>query len=746
MAEYSNVSHGRLSPYISPAAAWALSLGTSVGWGSLVVTSNNYLFRSGPMGSVLGILIGAVVMIIVAKNYCYLMEHFPEAGGAYAFTKKAFGYDQGFLTAWFLAITYISIFWANATSLPLFARYFFGDIFRFGYMYTIFDYDVYIGEALLTITAIVLFTLLCTKFKKLLAWAMVFFAALLTFGITVCFFAAILKHGGTDFSYAPLFTENGKAISQVVKIACITPWAFIGFENISHASEEFTFDKNKVSKILYISVTVATLLYIFVTVLSVTAYPSRYASWFEYIKDLPNISGIEGLPAFYAANHYLGGAGIFMLVITLLSLIITSLIGNMLALSRLNYALARDNILPETFSKLGKNDIPAKAVLLVGGLSVLIPFVGRTAIGWIVDVTTIGATLIYGFVSAAAAKLAKRHGDNGSVVITGAVGMTVMIAFGAYLLVPELFNAGTIESETYFLFTVWAILGFIFFRSILKKDEFNRFGKSIVVWIALLSLILFTSLVWLSKSTMALTSGALESVKEYYGTIADITKNNAAVDSFMEQKLIEIRNSNIRSILAVTGFFAISIFILINNYTLMKTRITANENELEKTKAIANLDSLTGVKSKLAFTESNNMVNNEITAGMIHEFGIVVCDVNGLKHINDTLGHKAGDEYICSAARLICDHFVHSPVYRTGGDEFVVILTGNDYHNRREILDELNKKTEAAIGAGGVVVSVGLADYIEHEDYDMDTVFERADANMYARKKQLKEMGAKTRI
>ena len=48
----------RLAPYLGPAGAWALSLGTSIGWGSLVITSSTYLAQAGPFGSVLGTLAG----------------------------------------------------------------------------------------------------------------------------------------------------------------------------------------------------------------------------------------------------------------------------------------------------------------------------------------------------------------------------------------------------------------------------------------------------------------------------------------------------------------------------------------------------------------------------------------------------------------------------------------------------------------------------------------------------------------
>ena len=114
------------------------------------------------MGSVLGITAGMLVMLIVARNYAYLMKQFPDAGGSYVYVRNVFGFDHGFLTAWFMALTYLSILWANATSLPLFARIFAGDMFRFGKLYSLFGYDVYVGEALLSIAFLLLIGWLCS--------------------------------------------------------------------------------------------------------------------------------------------------------------------------------------------------------------------------------------------------------------------------------------------------------------------------------------------------------------------------------------------------------------------------------------------------------------------------------------------------------------------------------------------------------------------------------------------------------
>ena len=120
----------KLSKNLSSTGAFSFALGTSLGWGSLVVTTNTYLANSGPAGSVLGILAASVIMLAISRSYAYLMESYPDAGGAFTYVKEAFGWDHGFLAAWFLALTYMAVFWANATSLPLFARYFLGLCFE----------------------------------------------------------------------------------------------------------------------------------------------------------------------------------------------------------------------------------------------------------------------------------------------------------------------------------------------------------------------------------------------------------------------------------------------------------------------------------------------------------------------------------------------------------------------------------------------------------------------------------------
>ena len=727
----------KLLAYLSPKTAWALSIGTTIGWGSFVVTGNTYLLNAGPAGSVVGLLVGAIVMLIIARNYHYMMNCYPNAGGVYCYAKNILGHDYGFLSAWFLSLTYIAIFWANATSLPLFARYFLGDIFRFCPLYKIFGYEVFLGEVLLTALAIVLTGFLCSLSKRAAAKIVLFLALAFTLAITVCFVLAMIRRGGAGFSFAPAFIPKKSAFNSICFIAIVSPWAFVGFENISHSIEGFNFEHKKSFGIFASSIAISTALYIFIILLSISAYPPEYSNWLSYIKDLDNLRGIKALPPFYAANHYIGQAGIFILMAALLALIVTSLIGNMVALSRLLYAVAKDDVIPQKLAQLNKAHIPSNAVWTVTAISIFIPLVGRTAIGWIVEVTTIAATIIYGLLSWSAYKFARSENKKTESLI-GVSGIILMIVFATLLIVPTPMAKNVITSEAHFLFTVWAILGFVVFHYIIKRDKTGKFGSSVTVWVALITFILILSLIWMSRSNQKAIEEASRRIALYFNGLEDAQAYTRGNEEYLRIAMNSIHVADVKNSFIVLSLFTLSITMLVSSFMLLKKRELFHAEELGKARNMANTDSMTGVKNKNAYTSYEAHVNSRVSAGDLDSFAVVVCDVNGLKWVNDNKGHKAGDEYIKAACRMICVLFKHSPVFRIGGDEFVVVLTGQDYDARSEILANLNAQSESNSKNGGVIVAAGMSEYISGKDLAMASVFERADALMYERKKQLK--------
>ena len=163
--------------------------------------------------------------------------------------------------------------------------------------------------------------------------------------------------------------------------------------------------------------------------------------------------------------------------------------------------------------------------------------------------------------------------------------------------------------------------------------------------------------------------------------------------------------------------------------------------ELSLANEMARRDELTHTRNKTAYREMEQSLQGQIDSKDTDDpFGIVVCDINGLKHINDTEGHAAGDEYIKASCALICHIFQHSPVFRIGGDEFVVILKGQDFIDRDSLVSRLRTQVEenTRINEGPVVAS-GLAEYQPGEDHLVEDVFMRADALMYEDKARLKE-------
>lgn len=161
---------------------------------------------------------------------------------------------------------------------------------------------------------------------------------------------------------------------------------------------------------------------------------------------------------------------------------------------------------------------------------------------------------------------------------------------------------------------------------------------------------------------------------------------------------------------------------------------------LNTEKELARRDELTGTRNKTAFTELEQSVQSNIDKGMDYmPFAIVVCDLNNLKKINDTEGHKAGDEYIKASAKLLCDVFDHSPVFRIGGDEFAIFLSGVDFTSRKELVSRLHKEVlQNRDKHEGPVIAVGMAEFEPDTDSDISQIFDRADHLMYEDKRELK--------
>lgn len=156
-------------------------------------------------------------------------------------------------------------------------------------------------------------------------------------------------------------------------------------------------------------------------------------------------------------------------------------------------------------------------------------------------------------------------------------------------------------------------------------------------------------------------------------------------------------------------------------------------------------DPLTNVNNRIAFEDRIKHLQSEINAASNENFIIAMFDVNNLKLINDSYGHDEGDSYLIRACHLICDTFKHSPVYRIGGDEFVAILSGDDYENCDNLIIEMKNKmspysNKLPIPNDYISIASGIAAFNPDFDKNIHDTFKRADEEMYKNKSKMKKI------
>ena len=151
----------------------------------------------------------------------------------------------------------------------------------------------------------------------------------------------------------------------------------------------------------------------------------------------------------------------------------------------------------------------------------------------------------------------------------------------------------------------------------------------------------------------------------------------------------------------------------------------------------ASRDELTGVKNKHAYVDCERNINELLKKYPESKIAVAVCDINGLKEVNDTMGHQAGDEFIKSGCEIVCKTFSHSPVYRIGGDEFAVVIQGEDYDRLDSLCDKMKAINDKNMKMGIVTVAFGVAE--NKTDKFLADIFKRADNNMYEMKGKMKE-------
>lgn len=178
---------------------------------------------------------------------------------------------------------------------------------------------------------------------------------------------------------------------------------------------------------------------------------------------------------------------------------------------------------------------------------------------------------------------------------------------------------------------------------------------------------------------------------------------------------------------------------LAKSFAAAKFHISQHMKQMQ---GLAFQDSLTGVRNKMAYDSYLSELKDRIERGEVKSYGIAVLDTNNLKEINDTYGHENGNAYLVNSCKLICQIFTHSPVFRIGGDEFLVVLTGRDLENHSELMTQLKESMDLTKNAAfpwkqiSIACGLGIASYAKGTT--IEETFNKADKNMYINKREIK--------
>ena len=555
-----------LSKYLTPLNVWALAFGCSIGWGAFVMPTTTFLPLAGPVGTTIAMLISAAVMIVIAANYHYMINKFPDSGGAFTYVKKTFGYDHAFLCVWFLWFTYLDLLWVNSTSCVLIYRNIFDKFFQFGLHYNLAGYEIYFGEVILTLAVIIVVGIFCAR-RRFFVGRLNTIAALifLLCGLIFIFFS--LSNSNTEI-FTPSFAGENSPIVQILGVMAYATWAFMGFEGVSNAAGEFNFSPKKSFAIMAAVIITSSIFYLSMTYLTVAQIPAGFSNWETYLKSLGESSK---LPIVYAVNASLGKFGVMFLGLTMAATILTSLIGFYFLTSRLLYIIAKENLLPKRFAVLDASRIPSNATIFVILISLIIPFIGRNVLGWWTDITTIGAAITYGYVSAATF-FSARAARNPKFMLFGAAGIIFSLMFACLLM------NSTLQLESYFVIALWSIIGCIAFRIVFHKDRERRFGNSIVVWLVMLFLIFFSSLMWMRQTMTENFNVALKNITQYFtDELANYGLKPHVMHRIREHDYIQAQMDTVSASIFANSMVQIllivfTLFIMFNVYAIMRNR------------------------------------------------------------------------------------------------------------------------------------------------------------------------------
>ncbi|WP_304525636.1 APC family permease [Halomonas sp. I5-271120] len=425
----------------------ALAFGAMIGWGWVVLTGN-WIQSAGSLGAITAFIFGGFAIVLVGLTYAELASAMPQVGGEHVYSYRALGHFASFLCTWAITLGYVSVVAFEAVALPtvveqLFPGYAVGDL------WTIAGWDVKATWVVVGVAGSVV--MMAVNYFGVRTAALVQkVVTVLILAVGVMFITGALFEGNTA-TMDPLFSVEEGVMGGIMMVLIMVPFMFVGFDVIPQAAEEINLPFREIGRVLMISVILAVFWYALIILgtslmldgealgSSSLAVPDAMQAVFQapWAGNLMVLAGIAGIITSWNA-FYVGG-------------------------SRAIYALAHSGMLPAFLAKLHpRYKTPTNAILLMGLLSCLAPFLGRQALVWLVVAGGLGIVIAYLFVALSFLVLRQRepemerpfkvkHGKLvGIVAVVLSLGMTALYMPG---------SPSALSALEWALFAGWMLIG-----------------------------------------------------------------------------------------------------------------------------------------------------------------------------------------------------------------------------------------------------------------------------------------------
>lgn len=455
-------------------SAWdilVIAFGAMIGWG-WVVSSGGWIQSGGVVGAALAFVIGGIMIFFVGLTYAELTAAMPQCGGEHVFSYKAMGATGSFICTWGIILGYVGVACFEACAFPTILTYLFPGFLK-GYLYTVAGFDIYaswLAVAVILAFLIMIINIMGAKTAAVLQTIL----TVIIGGAGILLIVASVINGSVDNLSGQMFvgSSGGSIFKNILSVAVITPFYFIGFDVIPQAAEEINVPLKKIGKMLILSVVLAVIFYACV-ILAV-----GYVLSPEAIALSEADTGLVTADAMAAAFKTPVMAKV--IIVGGMCGIITSWNSFMIGGSRALYSMAESYMIPPVFAKLHpKHKTPVNALVLIGVLTMLAPLAGRKMMVWICDAGNFGCCLAYCMVSLSFLILRKKEPDMKRPYRVPAykfVGTMAVLMSGFMVLmycIPG--SGGSLVWQEWIMVGGWSLLGIAFYV-VCKRKYKESFG------------------------------------------------------------------------------------------------------------------------------------------------------------------------------------------------------------------------------------------------------------------------------